>query len=915
MHSNDYHRAIVDPPSQSSLIEDAPLESWIFRFKLEHIRASLIPIKFNSSLEVKVLATKTVMKVLLASLILLGVIHQAAWNPASPLISGRIPSLISSQVSGAISSLEVPLSTPGPDLAITNWTHNHIENPGLESWSSPVYPSMWATYRTNNRYFWIATEPPFNVSEGTYSAAQQTRSGTSTTGWSYYYQTALAADMQNLTLSFDWLVALMPDQNYDNFMVYARFSDNRYLYYYIAGANLLTPTNSSINGYYQSFGALNVWNHFYRNITADYLAIPGFPGTIAPALTISSVYFYLTAGAATHEWVRAFFDDVQLQDETVTYIGGTTRNGNLETGNFGSWANPASSEESYVSRSSTAHTGAFSGNLTAVSTGNMSLGQLYQFPRTRITSTNPGSFGVWWQLNQANVGYADYAVISFQFYNFTHYFRVWYILGCGGISVFSNTTVDHYLFIDGFNTTGSWQYLQRNLWQDMTSEFGSSDAVIDHMFFHVRANNPNSRVELLVDDLRLVTGAVNGADFEDQRDPGAPIYGWSNTYSPGVTVTDQGYGGGKAANCSILPFGSIHLEQPLHSRPLNGTRETYLDLMWRIEDFSEGEIMFHVRFDDNRILWYVLSTSNWGSLTNNTDIYFNVTGSGSIGSWIQLHRDLVHDYEAAFASLPNVDMIELDFYADAGNAPLEVLFDDLYLYDDPAPLLSNPSHAPSPPDHNQAVQVDVDIVEQDLDIAYLIYRVNSGSFNFLMMTHHTGNTYRATIPGEPYNTIVEYFLQVNDTWGMTSTLQNGITYFSYTVDDLSDPELSITAPSMGEEVSGIVDIDVTATDEASGMDRVEFALDGNVMNTDSSAPYSYAWDSTTVTDGDYSITITAYDNEGNDAVASISVTVNNAGTPTPPPPPIPGFPFEAIVIGLVASIGGIFVIRRRLRQA
>ncbi|MFX0078735.1 MAG: Loki-CTERM sorting domain-containing protein [Candidatus Hermodarchaeota archaeon] len=860
------------------------------------------------------MATKTRMQTLLVISILLTVIPLAAWNPANSLLTTHTSLSVSTQLNTVVSSSGALFSTPGPDLGITNWTHNHIEDGGLETWSSPQNHEDWGIYRTPDRYNWFATEPPDHVSEGTYSAGLQTRTTSSSIGTTYWYQTSVAADMQNLTLDFDWYAGPMPDLNYDYFMVYFQLSDGRLMYYYLAGGNSIILANSTFSGIYQFYGPINIWQNLYRNITSDYLAIPGFPSTIAPGLVLNNIYFLVQAGTALNQWVGSFFDDVKLENETTTYIGGPTRNGNLETGTFSPWFTPGSSDESYVSQSSTAHTGSFCGNITTASTGNMSFAQLYQYPRVRITKDNPGNFSVWWNLEQDHVQYYDYAMLHFQFTNFTDNFRIYYIIGYGDLFPWSNFTTDYYLYIDGFNTTGSWQYFECNLWQEISTLFGVTDAIVDNFFITTRANNPNSRVQVLIDDVQLIARATSFADFEDQGDPGTPIYGWDEDYSSDVTVTDQGYVGGKAANCSLGTFMGVHLEQDLHRRPLNSTRETYFDLMWRIEDFTDGRIMFHIRFSDGRILWYVLAAANWAGMVNDSfTAYFNVTGIGTTGSWIQLHRDLVHDYQAAFTSLPDVTMRELDFNADALTGPLEVLFDEIYIYDDPAPILGNVNQIPITPEHEQAVQVEVDIIEQDLDTPFLIYRINSGSFNFLIMSYQTGNTYRATIPGQVYDTLLEYFFQANDTWGMESTLQEGLTYFSYTVDDLTNPNLDITAPSAGAEISGTVNIDVTATDDASGMDRVEFNIGGTLMNTDSSTPYSYAWDSTTVADGDYDISISAFDNAGNEAVVSISITVNNGGT-IPPPPPIPGFPFEAIIVGLVTSLGIIFMIRRRRQE-
>ncbi|MFX0169786.1 MAG: Loki-CTERM sorting domain-containing protein [Candidatus Hodarchaeota archaeon] len=843
--------------------------------------------------------------------LLLIVIPLIPLNSANLLQMTQPTQIIQSSTNNRVSSVGSPLIAPGPDLGITNWTHNHFDNPGLELWYSPYYPIDWSYYLTCDRFQWLAISPPYPVSEGTYSAAQQTRSGNGVIGWSHWYQSNVFADMQNLTLTFDWYVGPMPDPNNDFFTMYVRLTDGRFLYYYLAGGNTLSLTNYSNTGIYQILGPLSVWNAFHRNITADYLALPLFPGTISPGLEVRDVYFHLQTGSSTFQWVQSFFDDVQLQNETITFIGGSTRNGNLEMGTFDFWSSAGNRDQAFASQSITAHTGTYSCNLTAASTGNASYVQLFDIPQIRISNDNPGFFSCWWQLNQYDIGYYDYVTMNFQFHNFTHYYRIYYIVGYGGPLIFSNGTFDRYYHIDGFNTTGTWQYFQRNLWQEVSSAFGGSDTFVDTIYITAFSINPNSRIELLVDDFILRSRTVTVGDFEDQRAPGSLIYGWGTQTSYDLTVSDQGYGGGKAANCSLDPFGGVLVTQNLHKRPFNSTRETYLDLMWRIEDFTDGQILFSIEFEDNRVLYYILGISNWGGLLNDSQYcYFNATGSGTIGSWIQLHRDLVHDYEAAFGSLPATQMHEITFYAYTNNANLEILYDDVYIYDDPAPRLHSHQLVPSVPLHNGAVQVDIDAEDQDLDTVQLTYRINAGTWNVLTMAHQTGNTYRSTIPGQPYATSVEYYFQANDTWGMITVLQDGANPFQYTVDEQDDPLIAIDAPNDGATISGTVNINVTASDAISGMDYVEFAIDSTPIHTSASSPYTYAWDSTTVADGSYSITATAYDNAGNSAVDSITITVSNGITP----PPIPGFPIEALIIGLVGALGVILVLRRRRQR-
>ena len=59
--------------------------------------------------------------------------------------------------------------------------------------------------------------------------------------------------------------------------------------------------------------------------------------------------------------------------------------------------------------------------------------------------------------------------------------------------------------------------------------------------------------------------------------------------------------------------------------------------------------------------------------------------------------------------------------------------------------------------------------------------------------------------------------------------------------DSTPPEVAITAPAAGSEVSGTVGVTATATD-AGGVSRVEFLVDGVVAFTDTQAPWEWAWD-------------------------------------------------------------------------
>ncbi|TDQ45984.1 glycoside hydrolase family 48 protein [Actinorugispora endophytica] len=82
------------------------------------------------------------------------------------------------------------------------------------------------------------------------------------------------------------------------------------------------------------------------------------------------------------------------------------------------------------------------------------------------------------------------------------------------------------------------------------------------------------------------------------------------------------------------------------------------------------------------------------------------------------------------------------------------------------------------------------------------------------------------------------------------------------------PEVSLTSPADGTSflVGDTVDLAADASDPDGGVDRVEFAADGEVLGTDTTAPYSLAWDGAAA--GPYSLTATAYDDEDASTVSS-----------------------------------------------
>lgn len=94
------------------------------------------------------------------------------------------------------------------------------------------------------------------------------------------------------------------------------------------------------------------------------------------------------------------------------------------------------------------------------------------------------------------------------------------------------------------------------------------------------------------------------------------------------------------------------------------------------------------------------------------------------------------------------------------------------------------------------------------------------------------------------------------------------------VDDQA-PSVAIISPS-GGEVTGVVPVDIEAADNV-GVVRAELWVNGKKTVTDALAPFAFAWDSSNLASGDYTLTIRAFDAAGNQGVSQgVLVTVDNS---------------------------------------
>ncbi len=92
--------------------------------------------------------------------------------------------------------------------------------------------------------------------------------------------------------------------------------------------------------------------------------------------------------------------------------------------------------------------------------------------------------------------------------------------------------------------------------------------------------------------------------------------------------------------------------------------------------------------------------------------------------------------------------------------------------------------------------------------------------------------------------------------------------------DTQAPAILITSP-VSSKVSGSVPVDVSYSDNI-GVTRVELYVNGQKFATDDIAPFAFAWDTSLLSNGAYTLVAYAYDAAGNTGVSpTVSVTIGS----------------------------------------
>jgi hypothetical protein len=302
--------------------------------------------------------------------------------------------------------------------------------------------------------------------------------------------------------------------------------------------------------------------------------------------------------------------------------------------------------------------------------------------------------------------------------------------------------------------------------------------------------------------------------------------------------------------------------------------------------------------------------------TSVTSVVLAYRVDGGVWTYLAMVNTIGDTYEY---TLPNQVLGTLvEYFINATDAADNWIVDDntgsYYSYaviDSQVPVITDVHSSPLTVEYSDTPTVGCDTTDVGSGIQSVMvnYSVDGGSWMTLALSFVSGTLYEGNFPAQIWGAQVVYYVNVTDNAGNWIVDDNSSIYYSYSIIDTTDPDLEITNPTDGEEVSDVVAITLSITDPGSGIARVRIFINDTEVTELTSAPFTFDWNTTLVLDGPYDIRVTAYDNAGNEVTETISVTVNNAPIFTPQ------IPAEIIIVGGIITIvvvaAGIIMFRRR----
>lgn len=157
------------------------------------------------------------------------------------------------------------------------------------------------------------------------------------------------------------------------------------------------------------------------------------------------------------------------------------------------------------------------------------------------------------------------------------------------------------------------------------------------------------------------------------------------------------------------------------------------------------------------------------------------------------------------------------------------------------------------------------------------------NWSALPLTVSAGNTYSASIPSTVNSALYHFRINASDAARNTLTHSFQIPTGSVLAQpDSTAPTTSITSPTNGQTLSGMVTVSASAADNMA-VTKVELLRNGAIIGTSTTNPYTFVLNTSLFPNGSTTLQTKAYDSAGNTGVSStVSVTIQNLSDTTAP---------------------------------
>ena len=794
-----------------------------------------------------------------------------------------------------------PDSPPGTEVVKANV----FKDGACEEEESDGVPSGFYSYGTG--YTSANFSYQDEVHTGTYGAYTSARGTEQNWGQGYSDRYFLIIPEyayldQDITMDFWFNAKANPDiAQQASIYVYLRLTTNlgNYYLYYDLSRQTISSSNGTQVAYYDLRAPLDTWTHVVRNVTDD--LVQGV--TLIPDLSTAYIRsFFMMCSSPDNPT-----GDVILLLDDASFTNGTgfnyfSDNGDFEDGDSIPWNAYATGPGTVYLTEDDKTQGNSAMNMTIDSPFSNSNAYVNAekdifsgwttMPKSYIAH-KPGDlvFSFDWKYSDMANGLGQQrAYFYIAAMNETYSINLRYYLGDeNDVIPYSNSsgaTYSNYRFAaDGLGTRDVWNKLTIDYYNVLTALNFTNQAAFYIGFFIEAAYADDLRVQLLVDDFQMIAYPAGDPGFEDDigYTSSDPIRSWTTQNNDDyVNITTDVHSGNFAANVSS--YNSMGNRYSYRNTFFPVTNNLFTDFWWRLDKITPGGLgsaytYIRLELDDTNLIYYMLGSNGVVFVNQSNQCYYTIDDHNQTGTWNNLFRNLTADVAYFGAGTHNITEIYLASYS-AGSAEVVTIFDDIHFVRDiEAPQISNIGITPGIPIYDVGTMVNVDVVDNILiETVELHYKVGADPWSFIPMTYIMP-TYFGLIPAANYGTAVEYYVVALDIYGHTSQLGSVGSPYTYVVDDLIDPVLTVEVPLETETLAGSIPINITeAYDLGSGIDTFEIKIDNEVVYNETVFPLIWVFHTNDYANANHTLVFTLTDVAGNFVVFGFEYTIYNPPT-------------------------------------